>query len=266
MRLTPKNWKSFQHYKERTPSWIKLHKGLLTDFSFNRLPLASRALAPMLWLLASEYEDGAITASMEEIAFRLHVSVEELGAALSPLINAGFFVASEPLAKPDQNDCLEREDIGKRKEEDTPTPAKPQALASDAFERFKKAFPRRDGSNPWQPAEKKFNALVKTGVDPEAMIAAAVSLAREEGARGNVGTKFIPQALTWLNQQRFQDQAVASFDGSAPTDWDAICLTYKKLGIWSKHAPGNSPDSPSCQCPPEILAKHGIPSSSRSMQ
>jgi hypothetical protein len=91
------------------------------------------------------------------------------------------------------------------------------------------------------------------------MIRAAVELAREEGARGNIGTKFIPQAITWLNQQRFQDYAAAAFDsGSAQVDWDAICISYKKFGIWSKHAPGNSPDSPSCQCPPEILAKHGI--------
>lgn len=99
MILTPKNWKSFQHYKERTPAWIKLHKGLLTDFEFTRLPLASRALAPMLWLLASEYEGGRIDASLEKIAFRLHTSEAELQEALTPLIDSGFFDASELLAK-----------------------------------------------------------------------------------------------------------------------------------------------------------------------
>jgi hypothetical protein len=157
---------------------------------------------------------------------------------------------------------LEREgqvqDIEKRKER-TPTPAKPQACSSDEFQRFKKAFPRRDGANPWQPAEKKFNALVKTGVDPEAMIRAAAELAREEGTRGNIGTKFIPQAITWLNQQRFQDYAAVSFEAeSGAFDWDAVCVSFKKFGHWSKHA-GNGPDSPNCLCPPEILAKHGIP-------
>jgi hypothetical protein len=96
--ITPKNWKSFQHYKDRSPAWIKLHKGLMTDFEFNRLPLASRALAPMLWLLASEYEEGEITASRDEIAFRLHVSTADLNDALNPLIDSGFFIASEPLA------------------------------------------------------------------------------------------------------------------------------------------------------------------------
>jgi hypothetical protein len=142
--------------------------------------------------------------------------------------------------------------------EDSRAAAKAQPCDSDAFKRFKKVFPRRDGANPWKPAEKKFNALVKTGVDPELMIRAAGELAREEGARGNVGTKFIPQAITWLNQQRFHDCAVASFDEPQETDWDAICVSFKRTKVWSKHAPGNDPNSGSCQCPPEILAKHGL--------
>jgi hypothetical protein len=257
MILTPKNWKSFQHYKERTPSWIKLHKGLLTDFEFVRLPMASRALAPMLWLLASEYEGGSIDASLEKIAFRVHMRVEDLQEALSPLIDAGFFETSEVLAKPLAG-CLPREeDIGKRKEEKIPTPAKPQARASDEFQRFKKAFPRRDGANPWHTAEKKFNALVKTGVDPEVMIRAAAELAREEGARGNIGTKFIPQAITWLNQQRFQDYAVAAFDDAKPFDWEAVFISYTKFKHWSRDA-GPDPTSPACRAPVEILRKYGF--------
>jgi hypothetical protein len=91
MILTPKNWKSFQHYKDRSPPWIKLHKGLLDDFEYSRLPAASRALAPMLWLLASEYQDGSINCSMEQMAYRLHMSVDMLVDCLTPLIDAGFF-------------------------------------------------------------------------------------------------------------------------------------------------------------------------------
>jgi hypothetical protein len=122
-------------------------------------------------------------------------------------------VSADATPEPEQMRSLERETEGQTQsepEERTPTPAKPQARASDAFERFKKSYPRREGANPWQPAEKKFNALVKTGVDPEIMIRAAAELAREEGARGNAGTKFIPQAMTWLNQQRFTDYAAAA--------------------------------------------------------
>lgn len=42
------------------------------------------------------------------------------------------------------------------------------------------------------------------------------------------------------------------------TNWDAICISFKKTRVWSKHAPGNSPDSDSCLCPPEILERYGI--------
>jgi hypothetical protein len=68
MSLTPKDWAEFQHYKTRNPVWIKLHRTLLDNFAYSRLPVASRALAPFLWLLASCYQDGKITATLSQIA------------------------------------------------------------------------------------------------------------------------------------------------------------------------------------------------------
>lgn len=82
------------------------------------MPVASKALAPFLWLLASEYEDGKISASLDELAFRLRMTRGELADALSPLIEKGFFSASEMLADGKQTACLEKErekeDIEKR--------------------------------------------------------------------------------------------------------------------------------------------------------
>lgn len=92
MILTPKNWGEFQHYKDRSPSWIKLHKALLDDFEFASLPVESRALAPMLWLLASENDSGAIDATLDKLGFRLHMTAKEVAEALHPLIEAGFFI------------------------------------------------------------------------------------------------------------------------------------------------------------------------------
>jgi hypothetical protein len=113
VRLTPKSWAEFQHYKDRSPPWIKLHKKLLDDRVFQRLPDASRALAPMLWLLASESDDGAFNGSTEELAFRLRQTDRWVDAALKPLILAGFFVvvqnASEALAEGLRDACLETE-------------------------------------------------------------------------------------------------------------------------------------------------------------
>lgn len=92
MSLTPKNWADFQHYKDRSPVWIKLHRSILDNYEYHCLPVASRALAPMLWLLASEYEAGKITASVDAIAFRLRMPATELADALKPLIDSGFFI------------------------------------------------------------------------------------------------------------------------------------------------------------------------------
>ena len=51
----------------------------------------------MLWLLASEYEAGCITASVEEMAFRFRMSPTELNDALTPLVTKGFFKSSETI-------------------------------------------------------------------------------------------------------------------------------------------------------------------------
>lgn len=110
MSLTPKNWTSFQHYKNRSPAWIKLHRGILDDYDFARLPIASKALAPLLWLLASEYEDGKITCTFEELAFRLRMQPKEFDEAVKPLIDSGFFeCASEVLARRKRSASLEKE-------------------------------------------------------------------------------------------------------------------------------------------------------------
>jgi hypothetical protein len=65
-----------------------------------RLPIASKALAPMLWLLASESKDGVFDGSLDELVFRLHISEKEYKEGLKPLIDNDFFIlASGVLAK-----------------------------------------------------------------------------------------------------------------------------------------------------------------------
>ena len=110
MLLRPRSWEKFQHYKDRCPPWIKLHRDLLVDREFMCLPIASKALAPLLWLLASESKDGSFDASLEELQFRLHISKKDYEDGLKPLIDKGFFsVASGVLADSLQLAIPERE-------------------------------------------------------------------------------------------------------------------------------------------------------------
>jgi hypothetical protein len=130
--------------------------------------------------------------------------------------------------------------------------------ASSRFDEFWKEYPKRDGDNPRKPAEKKFNALVKTGVDPEFIIAGARKASAEARRQSSYGTKFVPQAIKWLNDQRFHDYAAQSIlIEPEQLDWEAVLTTFKRNGYWSRYA-GNDPSSPACRAPPELLAKYGL--------
>lgn len=111
-----------------------------------------------------------------------------------------------------ENPPQRKEEGGRVKEEkkDSRSVGKPTRPDASRFEEFWLTYPRRDGPNPRKPAEERFNSLVKTGVDPQTMIDAARELCEAERKRGNIGTRFIPQAITWLNQQRWSDHAAVA--------------------------------------------------------
>lgn len=88
-----KNWSSYQSYKDRKPPWIRLHKTLLDDYNFQRMSADSRALLPMLWLLASEHKNptcGIVPYSPDEIIFRLRIRNEVITESLREIEKFGF--------------------------------------------------------------------------------------------------------------------------------------------------------------------------------
>ena len=143
MLLQPKNWAVFQHYKDRCPPWIKLHRDLLNDRSYMRLPIASKALAPMLWLLASESKDGVFDGSLDELVFRLHITKKEYQDGLKPLIDNDFFIlVSGVLAERKQvaipETETETETEGERETEKKATSvAPPIGVSNSVWQEFK---------------------------------------------------------------------------------------------------------------------------------
>jgi hypothetical protein len=98
MKITPKNWRDFQHYKDRNPPWIRLHKTLLDNSDFHALtPMSSKVLV-YVWLLASENVSGSVDANPARLAFRLRLPEKSVATSLNELYAAGF------LLKDDQED------------------------------------------------------------------------------------------------------------------------------------------------------------------
>lgn len=134
MILRPKNWSEYQHYKDRNPPWIKLHRDLLNDRDFMCLPIASKAIAPLLWLLASEEKSGDFNANVTELAFRLRMTEKEINDGLKPLISKGFFVnASGVLAECEQLAIPETERETEKEVEKKPKTLKTATQIPDLF-------------------------------------------------------------------------------------------------------------------------------------
>jgi hypothetical protein len=137
MLLQPKNWAVFQHYKDRCPPWIKLHRDLLNDRVYMRLPIASKALAPLLWLLASESKDGIFDGSLDELVFRLHITAKEYQDGVKPLIENDFFIlVSGMLAERKQSAIPETE--GEREKEAKRETEAPEGVSLEVWDSFVK--------------------------------------------------------------------------------------------------------------------------------
>lgn len=174
MKLSVKNWAEFQHYKNRRPPWIKLHHDLLDDRKFHCLPVASRALAPCLWLIASEFEDGIFDGSAEELAYRLRQTPKQIQEALTPLIDSGFFIvvqgASAALAERQQVAVPETEERHIKHTETEPRFALPDWVPVETWEAWIKS---RKGKT--TDAAKKLNLrelekLKAEGQDPKEVL------------------------------------------------------------------------------------------------
>jgi hypothetical protein len=73
------------------------------------------------------------------------------------------------------------------------------------FEEFWRVYPsRHPHQNPKKPARLKFEALLKHGADPVELVRGAENY-RREMERAGTDPRYIAQAITWLNQERFAD-------------------------------------------------------------
>lgn len=206
--MTPKNWAKFQHYKDRSPPWIKLHREILDDFDYACLPLASKALAPLLWLLSAEDMQGSITAEPARLAHRLRWSIDDVVAGLKPLLDKGFFVLDSGVLA----ECLQL--AIPETEAETYKPEREKALvqplaAQSRFNEFWSVYPNKKSR---QEAEKSWRKQ-KLDARADDLIAHVrlMSATDSDWKRG-----YAPMGSTYLNQARWEDIPKRPPSGAPP--------------------------------------------------
>lgn len=126
---------------------------------------------------------------------------------------------------------------------------------SDFREQFWNLYPHKIGK---ADAIAKLERIRKRGV-PWAVLM--------DGLRRYIATKPVDRPwcnpATWLNQARWEDQPAGSVSAQesqaeeGDAFWDAVLTSFKRFGVWSKHA-GPDLESPACRVPAAMLAKHGL--------
>jgi hypothetical protein len=241
--IAVKEWSRYQHYKDRNPPWIKLHRELLTSNTWVTMDDASRVLAIAIMLLAAA-TGNRIPA---DPAYLTRVAYLNRKPDWSKLLSVGFIEiigdvdeASNTLASastPQADARPETEQRQRREEKST-------------FVRFWKAYPRKQDKG---HAERAFDRAIKD-TDPERIIAAC------ENYRWPEDRQFIPMPATWLNGRRWEDEQNSAPEPQADpaaSQWRARLKNYKPGGYWPEIW-GERPGEPGCLVPALLLKEFSL--------
>ena len=97
--LAVPNWDKYQHYRDRSPKWIKLHQTVLDSYEFGCLTDVQKAHVMLIWLLASKLEN-RIPHDPAWISTRIGASDT---VDVDALIQAGFLAVEHSASDSVQN-------------------------------------------------------------------------------------------------------------------------------------------------------------------
>ena len=207
MAIRVKNWSDFQHYKNRNPPWIKLHRRLLDDLSFSELDGDSSKTLIMLWMLAAETKDGSLP-TIKEIAFRLRIASNVLVEHISKLNQWLIIDDSDMLATCERSACSETETETETERETETEHAHTRATCSknkieEEFDLFWEAYPKKVGK---KNAFKAFQKARKTDLPEIGVLVPIIEKQKLTTQWRRDNGQFIPNPSTWLNQGRWDDE------------------------------------------------------------
>lgn len=218
-RYAIKNWKKFQHFKDRRPPWIKLYRDILEDPDWHQLDDKASKVLVMLWILASEDEEqkGQLPC-LRKIAFRLRMPEKPLESIMISLrhwidiipISNGYQVdtpEAEREAEDLKKDLLEREREAKG---ETTFCSNSENLngveviteLEFQFTQFWKAYPKKQGKGlcwKWWKKHKPSHELLQK-------MLTTIKLFSQSDKWVEKGGQYVPMPSTWLNQERWDDE------------------------------------------------------------
>lgn len=221
------NWGELQHYKGRRPLWIKLYRKLLENPNWHALSGDASKLLAECWLVASEYDAGAIPMDAAQLAWRLRRSdVQRVDVLLQEIVRYGF-ISYEPAAdsKPLATRSTSASPEKRREETKTPLGASADAPVGGVLRRARlwpqsplraedgtyqyppefedawASYPKRAGSNPKMGAYTAFRSCVLKGSDPALLARAAHNYRQAMSQSGKEGTEYVQQASTFYGKK-----------------------------------------------------------------
>lgn len=219
-------WAELQHYKDRSPPWVKLYRELLTSESWVLGTDTSRLVQVASMLLAARYNN-EIPYRWDLIKKVSHLECTESAfrSAVLHLVAYKFLEihevtsdeesvlqdASGVLAKCSSEERRGETEKRQRREDpsasSTPTNAtKPLTVSretdSEWFLDFKLAYPNRAGDQGWRKAQRAANERIREGHSPTEFIEGAKRYAEFCRVTGKLGTEFTKQAATFLGPDK----------------------------------------------------------------
>lgn len=211
-------WDEYQHYKHRNPPWVRLYYDLLSSESWVAEDDSTRCLL-IACILAASRNGGNVPANPKYLMKIAHLNSEP---NFKPLIDNGFLIASTALAECGQDASTAQAALysvsgntseGVKEKTENRGASKPLAHEPAGFAEFWAAYP----VNKDKKAEARKSWIkLKPDADVQAKILAALEWQRQQPKWVKDNGEFIPMAVTYLNQRRWEDEP----PGKAPAGGD----------------------------------------------
>ena len=197
------HFERFQHYRDRSPPWIKLYNELLDDYGFGQLPDATKLHLVLIWLLASR-SNNCLPFDPSWIAKRIGATEK---VDLARLLSAGFIEAHDSgvLAGGAQDARPEREaETEAETETDSSADADPRAPVKPGRKNYPEDFEAFWREYPTDALMSKLKAFEKWRRLPAADRAAASAALPAFRAHCAKNPTYRPvHAERFLSQRRF---------------------------------------------------------------